>query len=257
MIGRISSLQHPLVKRLVKLRKSRKYRFDCKKLVLSGVKLVCEVCCDFEAETLFVMEGTVPPPEVKAKKILKATPNVMKKISGLKSPENILAEVPMPLESSLEEGRYIVVLDGLSDPGNLGTLLRTALAFSWDGAFIISNSVDAFNDKALSAARGAIFRLPFRLGKWEDVLSFVKEKNFSPFLADMEGESVENVSFSKEEKVLLILGNESHGASIQAKEFCRKITIPISRNMESLNVAIAGGIIMCLWKHSLHAERLC
>ena len=88
----------------------------------------------------------------------------MKKISGMQTPEGLVVEIEMPKPAPLEGLKYLLALDGVSDPGNVGALLRTALALGWQGIFILDESCDPFNDKALRSARGATFRLPLA---WE------------------------------------------------------------------------------------------
>lgn len=239
---RLSSLQNPLVKHLVKLRKNRDYRRETQSVVIEGKKLVSEVCQDYEAKTVLVTSKDYLPKDVKAKTIYCVDLSILKKISGVEHPEGIIAEVVMPLETTLVGCRYIVALDQVSDPGNLGTLLRTALALGWEGAFILNNSCDPYNDKAIRAAKGATFRLPLQLGTWDDLRKVIENSGIEPIAADLEGENLETCT--SEKGVLLVLGSEAQGLSEEAHQICKKVSIPISDKMESLNVAVAGGIMM-------------
>jgi TrmH family RNA methyltransferase len=243
----IASLQHPLVKHLVKLRKNSDYRHEHKSLLIDGEKLVSEVCSKTSAHVVLALNETLIPQVVKAKDIVIVTEEIMHKISGMQSPEGILAEVPMPLSDPLTNKRYLIALDRVSDPGNMGTLLRTALALGWEGAFILEESCDPFNEKAIRAARGATFRLPTATGNWENLLKIIKQNQLTPFAADLEGKNPQKIK--EQNGILLVLSNEAHGLSKEAAAHCEKITIPMPGPMESLNVSVAGGILMYCLKH--------
>lgn len=227
----ITSLQNPLVKHLVKLRKNSDYRFDTESILVEGKKLVSE-CSGII--TLISTDSLTPGATI-------VSPEVFAKISGMKSPEGVAAEVKMPKAAEWKKLERLLVLDGISDPGNLGTLFRTALALGWQGVFLLNNCCDVYNDKALTAARGASLRLPFRKGSWDELNQLLQQFKLTPFVADLEGESVDKIKSM--ESVVLILGNEAHGPSEETLKRCKPITIPIN-GIESLNVAIAGGILM-------------
>ena len=243
----ITSLQHPLVKRLVKLRQNRGYRYSEQSVVIEGIKMVREIGSQTTPHVIMTQDPSLIP-ELTENVIL-VTEQILKKISGTQNPEGIVAEVPMPSSANMQGLDYILALDGISDPGNMGTLLRTALALDWKGAFILEGCCDPFNDKAQRAAKGATFRLPIAFGNWTELQNLSQENGWQPYLADLEGESLE--TFQPPDKMLLVLGNEAHGASETAKMFCQKLTIPMSGQMESLNVSLAGGIIMYITQYKL------
>ncbi len=239
MMNPISSLQHPLVKHLVKLRSNRSYRASEKRVLIVGENLVNEI----PLINLFTVENFTS--DLKAEKSYVVTDAIMKKITGLEHPEGIAAEVAMPPEATFESIKRLLVLDGVSDPGNMGTLIRTALALGWEGAYIISSSCDPFNDKALRAAKGATFRLPLSSGSWDDLMGIISRNQMTPLAADMGGVNIHNLE--KMSAIALVLGNEANGISPEGQKLCKKIAIPMSGKMESLNVGVAGGILMyCL-----------
>ena len=239
---RISSATHPLVKHLVKIRKDRAYRREMGRAVILGQKLVCELAPQYPIQTLFVLEGKSVPPHLRPQKIYIVNQALLNKVADVKNAENILAEVIIPPERSFENKKRIVALDRITDPGNLGTLLRTALAFGFEGAYLLEGSVDPFNDKAIRAAKGASFKLPLATGTEENLLNLATNNNLTTYIADIEGTSLPELQ--PEEPFLLILGNESQGISKTLKPLGEKITIPMPGNIESLNVAVAGAIIM-------------
>jgi TrmH family RNA methyltransferase len=234
----ISSLQHPLVKRLVKLRDSRPFRTQEKSVLIVGVTLVSDVAAHMPLKTLI----SVDPLPFNAQESYLAPPEVLKKIINISTDDLVAAEVELPLPSSLEGKKMIVVLDGLADPGNVGTILRTAVALGWDGAFLTPNTADPFNDKALRAARGAPLFLPLRQGNWEELAELVGSNQMTVYVADVEGKELQEASFKK--PLALVLGHETQGPSEQAKKLGEAIMIPMESSMESLNVASAAAILM-------------
>lgn len=235
----IKSLQHSIVKHCVKLRENADYRQEQRSLLITGNKQILELPQNIPVINLFSLEGHHPI--VSAKNHYSTSESVLKKISGLLNPEPYVAEVGLP-KFELHKLERLLICDKVSDPGNLGTLLRTALSFNFDAVFLLKGSVDPFNDKVIRAAKGALFHLPLFLGEWKDLLSLQNQYNLNLYQADLEGLSL------LDQPILspfgLILGNESHGTSKEAKKHAKSISIPISPSMDSLNVAIAGGVLM-------------
>lgn len=237
----ITSLQHPLVKHLVKLRQNSEYRYEQKSLLLEGSKPIREVIG--EAKKLIFSQSFPPFGGSNAEEWI-VTDAILQKISGLSSPEGVIAEVEMPSPKTLKECHHLLIFDGVNDPGNMGTLLRTALAFGWDGIFVLPGSCDVFNEKVLRAARGAHFKLPFNFGSVKELHELLIRHNFQPLLADLQGENPGNIPIAA--KRALIVGNEAHGASDEVRQFSLPVAIPMPGEMESLNVAVAGGILLYL-----------
>ncbi len=240
----LTSLQHPLVKHLVKLRKESAYRYAERSLVFTGSKPILEVL-PFVKKIIYSEScSTCLPTTAESWRVTEA---VMHKISGLVSPEEVIAEVELPRSTPLKNCSKLLVFDGISDPGNMGTLLRTALAFGWQGVFVLPNSCDLFNEKVLRAARGAHFKIPLYQGTVRELQTLIEKEDLLPFVADLQGTAPENVDMRK--NIALIMGNEAHGPSQEIKEFCTPITLAMTDQMESLNVAVAGGILLYLLKN--------
>lgn len=239
MKHKIASLQHPLVKHLVKLRKDQDYRQEQDSVVIEGVKLVQEVHSSIK-KIIYVEKFYQPTEPFQEEWVV--TEEIMNKISGMTSPEGVMAEVTRPPFSSLKNKKLLVALDGINDPGNMGTILRTALALGWEGVYILHNSCDPYNEKVLRAARGAHFRLPIRIGSEKELFELIEQNQLDPWAADLTGQKPEDIS-SKKGK-MLILGNEAHGVSDSIKCHCSKVSITMPGDMESLNVAVAAGILM-------------
>lgn len=242
-VKKIESLQNPLIKHLIKLHQNRDYRYEHGLVVIEGKKIVEEVCRTTPAIRLIIREG-IDLPNIQANEINIVPASIIKKISGTVHSEGIFAEVKMPQFVCLSNFDKIIVLDEINDPGNLGTLLRTAVALGWQGAFILKNSCDPFNDKALRAAKGATFRLPLAFGNWSDLIKLQEKQKWQCLSADLNG--ITPSAIPNAQKRLLILGNEAQGLSSEAKSLGQAVTIPMQGNTESLNVSIAGAILMYL-----------
>ena len=238
----IVSLSHPLVQHLVKLKKSKEYRYQEKSLLLEGKNCIFDVTKKHKAKRILITQEVHLPTECQAEEVIVVSKAIIEKISAVKSPDDIVAELCMPKESTLSFQKNIVALDGIQDPGNLGTIIRTALALGWEGIFFIEPCCDPFNDKALRAAKGATFDCAFQHGSWKDFSELVAKNGYTILVADLQGELPE--AFIKEEKKALILGNEAHGVKPPNELAYKKVTLLMNKEVESLNVAIAGAILM-------------
>lgn len=243
MIHKITSLSNPLVKHLVKLKENSAYRKETQRVLVEGHNLISDLK-DTVFHTLLVKDEKFIS-GIKAKEVFIVDDAVLRKISSTTSPEGLIGELDMPLESPLKNVHSLLALDAVSDPGNLGTLFRTALAFSWSGLYLLPNCCDPFNDKAIRAAKGANFKMAFKRGTWQELEELAIREKLVPLAADLKGEKPE---FYAGKRPLLVLGNEAMGLSQEAKHFCKAITLPINPQVESLNVAVAGGILLFLLK---------
>src|SRR5262249_55947302 len=156
-------------------------------IVIEGIKPIIEACEHTKAKTILTCDRNLLPKNLKAEQFYLVTQGVMQKISGLVHFEGLLAEMDMPTPYSLKNMRYILVLESINDPGNLGTLLRTALALGWEGAFLVGDGCDPYNEKTLRAARGACLSLPWRRGSWEELKALSSQNSLRPLVADLDG----------------------------------------------------------------------
>ena len=238
----IKSLQHSNVKHWVKLRKHPKYRLSSHSVFIEGKKLIQELGRKKRIKKLIVKIGQPIPPSIVYDELYLVTEEILAKISGVVAPEPIAAEISFPEEVSLNGKKLLLGLDTINDPGNLGTLFRTAFALGFEGIFLTPMCADPFNEKAIRAAKGATFFLPFQRGTFDDLKLLIKQNHLHSYIGDMEGEAIDSIAFQF--PLILILGNEAHGVSEAAKDLSSSVSIPISDEMESLNVAVAGGILM-------------
>ncbi len=236
---KIISLQHPLVKHWVSLRSDRAYREEKKRLLLMGEKAIRELAEKIPIEALISLEET---PKIACREAFCVTEGILEKITGLKNPDGYAAEVSLPEPEDLSGKSTLLILDGISDPGNLGTLLRTALALGWDGVIATPGTVDLFNDKALRAGKGAQFHLPYARLTQEETARLLEQNGIRPYLADLEGKTLDQANPKR--PIALILSREAQGPSPWAERIAEKITIPMEPGVESLNVAASGAILL-------------
>ncbi len=235
---KIISLQHPLIKHWVQLRVEREYREEKKRVLLIGEKPIRELSQTLKIKSLMSLEETSIP----AQEHYLLTEGMLKKITGLQQPDGFAAEFDLPLPQDLSAKSHLLILDEIADPGNLGTLLRTALSFNWEGVILTPNTVDLFNDKALRASRGAPFLLPYARLTPSEIASWIKETKREIFTADLDGTPLDSLSFKP--PLALILSNETTGPSSWTEPLSKKVTLPMSPLVDSLNVATAGAILL-------------
>ncbi len=167
---------------------------------------------------------------------------LLKSISDTETIQGILAvldHAPLPIPDS---PNFILILDQVRDPGNLGTLIRTAAAAGVDAVILPPNTTDAFAPKVLRAGMGAHFRMPIISMDWDEIKERVQD--LTVLLAEMEGEVVYTEA-SLDQACALIIGGEADGASQYARDLKdADIYIPMKDKTESLNAAVAGAILL-------------
>ena len=163
---------------------------------------------------------------------------IIKKLSSNVNPEGVVFIAKMR-EYKGEKYNKILYLDRVSDPGNVGTLIRTALAFSYDAVFVSEDSCSIYNEKVINSTKGAIFAIP---AFEKDITQIIDGHEVIVSTLDSDSEDLDNISHS--DKFILVVGNESHGVRKEVIALAnRKVKIQI-KNIDSLNVAVAGGILM-------------
>lgn len=238
----ITSLQNPLVKELVRLRQNKRNRLEQGRVLVIGSVVMKEL-----APWVTPLQVWGPLEEKGSQEIaIHASEGVLKKIAGTTEAPDRIGVYALPQTQCLQGASRLLLLDRVRDPGNLGTLFRTALALGWDGVLLMESCVDPLHHRAVQASKGAVLRLPFQWVK-EKELDLWSHKRF--LVADLGGEPPQKSESSL--PCILVLGNESQGVSPLLKTRGEKVTIPMVGQMESLNVAVAGGILMyCLSKEA-------
>ena len=163
----------------------------------------------------------------------------MSQISELQTPNKLLAVVQIP-EFISESAHFVLALDGIQDPGNMGTILRTADWFGIKEIVCSKSTVDIFNPKVVQSSMGSIFRISV---KYVDLEQYLKETDLPIYGALLEGDNIYEQALNK--KGVLVMGNEGNGISKEIQTLINHpIHIPKIGSSESLNVAIATGIIL-------------
>ncbi|PIA46515.1 hypothetical protein AQUCO_01500214v1 [Aquilegia coerulea] len=275
----ITNPSNPFVKHCVKLRQSSSYRHSHASVLLLGTTPIREITKYQDTieekssviHCLLLHDGAEVPKEMCefSDRIVRVSSVVMKKLCGMQSIDSIEAVALLKIPNSFcrVDGNHreedfrswfpfphrVLVLDGIQDPGNLGTLLRSAVAFRWDGVFLLPGCCDPFNDKALRASRGSAFQLPIVSGNWDQLETLRKGFQMKMLAGHPESNSEGKRSSSLSQKladslvddhVCLVLGSEGYGISKQSEEVCELINIPMAGDYESLNVSVAGGIFL-------------
>ncbi len=234
MIFQITSRTNDKVKRLVNLRE-RKNRYK-EGLFISEGKKNLEMALE---------AGLVSEVYTTKKMKLQAgisqyiiNDSVLEKISSNVNPDGIVFLAKMP-KVELSKKDKLIYIDNIQDPGNLGTIIRTALAFGYDGVILNEHTVDPFSDKVVSASKGAIFKIPV----FFDELKKYKEKN-KVVVSTLSDNSVSLEELRINGPFILVLGNEGKGVSDETLALSDTNVKIDMQGIDSLNVAIAGGILM-------------
>ena len=239
--------------KLVRKLAQKKYREEFGLFVAEGLRLCESALTCAEIEFGFYTENFLKSARQvelisrleKITTLEKISDNEFNKISDTETPQGILLVIHQNLSApeKVLEKNLIIVLDGVKDPGNVGTILRTAEAFDC-GIILLDNSADIFNPKVVRSSMGAIFSATFNKMSCENFLALMKSSGFE-ILASVLDDTAEkyfNHNFNK--KSAVVFGNEAEGVSTEIFNVSKKIFIPMLGKAESLNVATATGIIM-------------
>ena len=238
----ITSLQNSKVKQWVKYQ-MKKHRDEDGVFLAEGEHLVKEAQMAGILKEVMV-SGPVDFDVLVPKTTV--TLEICKKISSTQSGVSIIGLCEFPKTSVFAYDRWMLC-DDIQDPGNLGTIIRTALSFGFDAVALSLGCVDVYNDKTLRASQGAIFHLPIIRADLKDVIKDLKENQVTVFAGALE--DAEPLSQAGEnDQVAVILGNEGQGISQRILSMAdRKVKIEMS-SFESLNVAVAAGIFCYHWR---------
>lgn len=253
----ISSSKNLLIKEIKGLHK-KKDRWASNLFIMEGIKLIDEAINNnviikniiYTDKLLMSNEGLDFFNRLNTLgKMIKVSENIFKEISDTENSQGVLATGFFVIRNNVEQfdnsNQFLLFLDGIQDPGNMGTIIRSADAFKVDGIVIGDNCVDTYNPKVVRATMGSIFRVPLYFVKDSiDNLMQFKNNNFKIYATSLEG-SVSNYDINYDDKFIIIIGNESRGVDANIIQIADKlIKIPMPGNAESLNVGVAASIIM-------------
>ena len=233
----ITSKNNPKIKDAAALR-VKKYRQDKALFLMEGLKNL-EMALRFgNVKQIFTCVG-LPKIGKQDIEVYQVNEEIIRKLANSENPEGVVfvCEYVKPRKDK-DDYHKVIYLDHVSDPGNLGTIIRTAVAFNYDAVILSEGSVDLYNEKVLAATKGAIFAI--------DILNDDIRNYDKPFIVStLNDKSVSLNSAKKIDDFILVLGNESHGVSKEITELATEcVKIEMSDNIDSLNVAVAAGILM-------------
>lgn len=251
----ISSESNAQIKEIVKLQKSAGKRRKKGLFVVEGIKLTKEAADYGKLKMIYVSESFYEKAQEAVLKLLEAhkyeivSDSVFSSISETVTPQGMLGLVEMPsytLKEILEDKRHcFMLLDDLRDPGNLGTIMRTAEGANMSGVILSKESVDLFNPKVVRSTMGAIFRVPFFYAEdLADVIDTMKSQDIPVYGTMMQG-SVVYDTIDYRSSVGIVIGNEANGISDKViKHLTGAIRIPMAGSLESLNAAVSAAVLM-------------
>lgn len=234
----ITSINNQTIKELDKL-KQKKYRDLEQKFLIEGEHLVEEAEKSGVLEKIILLENSEYPSKLEKIYVSK---NVMKKLSSLDTPPNIIGVCKMI--SMKELGKKVLLLDDIQDPGNLGTIIRSSVAFNVDSIVMSLNTVDLYNPKVIRSTQGMIFKINLIKDDLERVIEKLKNENIPIYTTNVNGgENIKNINST--DSYGLIMGNEGNGVKDEISALAdRKIYIPMNSKVESLNVSVAASILL-------------
>ncbi len=245
----ITSRTNPLMVRVRKIRDDRKFRRKERLFLCDGVKMLEEALrWHAPIETIILSEdlsAMAVPPDVRTVII---PGELMQSISPMEAPQGALFLVRIPdlTPPEILTGTHYLILDGLQDPGNVGTILRAADAFGCDGVLLTHHCADPFNPKTVRSTMGAIFRTPI----WEidsSELSALMNRSKLKLAATALRDDTVSLSDANFDHTAVIIGSEGSGVSADLLSQCdTTIRIPMETTCESLNAAIAAAVV--LWE---------
>ncbi|MFP7253558.1 RNA methyltransferase [Terribacillus goriensis] len=239
----ITSTQNAQVKQWQKL-KRKKERTKSNTFLVEGFHLTEEaIKAGWTIDQLILREETEQPEWASELEPVRVSDHVFKAITETETPQGIAAVVQMQ-DKKLKRHNRILLLDAVQDPGNLGTIIRTADAAGYDAVYLGEGSADRYNDKVIRATQGSIFHLPVLTADLALLLPELQESGYTVWAAALEG-AVDYRDLAAPKKTALLVGNE--GAGIDKRLIAQSdmaVKIPIFGKAESLNVSIAAGILL-------------
>lgn len=238
---KITSISNQLIKDIYQL-KQKKYRNQTRQFMIEGLHLVEEAYKNKILKIVLSNDELLLNKFTDVRTIL-VNNQIIEKLSNTTTPQNVLGVVDI-IENKFELVDKYLILDGVNDPGNLGTIIRTSLALGVNHLILSNNTVDIYNDKVIRATQGAIFKANIFYTDLEDIYIKLKQNNIKIITTSLEANKTLN-DLERIDKFAIVVGNEANGISNVSKEYADElIIIPMKNNIESLNVGIASGIIL-------------
>ncbi|AFZ80484.1 RNA methyltransferase, TrmH family member protein [Theileria equi strain WA] len=260
-------LKNPLLKHLWKLRSSPSYRkHTCKRLIInSSIVKHTFIHTDAKFDNILTTDKELidfvlsnPTYTQRFSRIQLVEKHILQHcLRGTKEAYQVvdtIAEITIPEPSDCRKPRLVVAFDNIKYTNNLGSLIRTSLALNVDLLYYLKGTTEPFNWKVSSVTGGLQFLIPHKCGTVNDLKQFCKRKNLLPVVAHIEGDPIDSIKF-KGKGLCIILGNESEGPDTRILSFSRRVALPMHPFMNSLNVSIAGAILIHQLQYTLLNSR--
>lgn len=244
----ISSVQNPRVRQALNLQKNARARRAERRIVLEGVRLIRDALERGNVPEFVLYDLQTADYELVAKLqetptlLLPASAEVIKHVTETQQPQGMVAVFPLPVPPVPKYPERVLILDAIREPGNMGTILRTAAAAGVQVVLLAADCVDPYNPKVLRSGMGAHFRLPVIEASWGEIASYCEGVSF--YLADSAGD-VPYTTVDWRSRWALIIGNEARGIGERAKQLqAQRVVITMAADTESLNAAVATSVIL-------------
>ena len=240
---RITSRKNPLLQQVKKLLSSRKAREEAGLFVSDGTKLLNEAVKYFEGLDTVILSDGVEAELPETVKVIRVPGDVMESISPMQSPQGALFLCRLPEKTEFQPKKGMLLLDGIQDPGNLGTMLRTADALNVP-VVLLEGCADPYSHKVVRSSMGAVFRTPVVQSNWETVREACKAANI-PIGVTALSDRARDLRNADVKEMAVVIGSEGQGVRKEILESAdAELIIPMNPHCESLNAAVAATIVM-------------
>jgi len=252
----INSTANQKIVHAKKLGQDKKYRHEAGEFLVEGIRWINELIkyCKDAIEAIFILEEEVGRIDwidgskcELSDKLFYVPQNLLEKIATTKESQVAIAIAKIKKEKDFEFGNRVLFLDGISDPGNVGTIIRTGVASGFSD-IILDKCVDVYNPKVVRSTMGALLHANILEADSAKELIELKKNGYSILIADIKGQNIFEFKQSFD-KIVLAIGSEAHGISNKIKKMAtHTLSIPMNSRVESLNAGVSAGIIMYQFK---------
>ena len=243
MEQRITARKNPLIQQVRKLVSSRKEREASGLFVADGVKLLAEAVRWWPGLDTVILSDGVEAQIPEGVRLIRVPQEIMEYISPMSTPQGALFLCRLPEKKAFQPQAGMLLLDGIQDPGNLGTILRTADALEIP-VVLLEGCADPYGHKVVRSSMGAVFRTEVIQSTWEQVSAACKEANI-PVAVTALSDTAEDIRAAALDTMAVVIGSEGQGVRKEIMENADKqLIIPMNERCESLNAAIAAAIVM-------------
>lgn len=240
---RITSRKNPLLQQVKKLLASRKAREEAGLFVADGTKLLAEAVKYFPGLDTVILSDGVEAAVREPVRVIRVPGDVMASISPMQSPQGALFLCRLPEKQKFIPRPGMLLLDGIQDPGNLGTILRTADALD-ETVVLLEGCADPYSHKVVRASMGAVFRTPVVQASWPEVYTACKKEGIPIGVTSLSDRAVD-IRHADLSQMAMVIGSEGQGVRQEILDAAdAELIIPMNPHCESLNAAVAAAIVM-------------